>query len=335
VFLAFLQIQISAALLAFTPEPRMAVRPVDPWPDPSPHRVLHVTVAPAVQLEVLDWGGSGKPLIFLAGGGEAGHVYDGFAPRFAGRYRVLGITRRGVGASTHPSAGYDTTTLVHDIIAVLDSLHIPRASFAGHSFAGSELNALGVRFPQRVDKLVYLDSGFPSRGVFDSPEWKSGALQTPQPPEASYENNSLSTWILWAERISGPGFPEADVRALYDFGPEGEFIGSSSIDSLLQRLDRGTESVDLRRIQAHILAIYAVPGSAEVAYPWWQTLDATARARGQKAFTALSSLHTRLREQFVAQVPRVRAVIIPGARHYIFLTDTGEVIHSMLEFLGS
>jgi non-heme chloroperoxidase len=178
VFLALLQIQIAAALLAFTPEP---------WRDPSPHAVLHISVTPAVQLEVLDWGGSGRPLIFLAGGGETAHVYDGFAPRFAGRYRVMGITRRGVGTSTHPAAGYDTTTLTRDIITVLDSVGISSASFAGHSFAGSELNALGVRYPRRVEKLIYLDSGFPSRGVFDSPEWKSGPLLTPQPPNAMLE----------------------------------------------------------------------------------------------------------------------------------------------------
>jgi len=91
--------------------------------------------------------------------------------------------------------------------------------------------------------------------------------------------------------------------------------------------------VDLGRIQARALALYAVPGSADVLYPWWQTLDASARARGQKSFEALSRLHSRLRGQFRDEVPRARVVIIPGARHYIFLTNTGEVTHAMLEFL--
>jgi len=332
VFLALAQIQIAAALLAFTPEPA-SVRALEPWHDPSPHSVLHIRVTPGVQLEVLDWGGSGKPLIFLAGGGEAAHVYDGFAPRFAGRFHVLGITRRGVGTSTHPAAGYDTTTLVRDIVTVLDSLGIARASFAGHSFAGTELNALGVRYPKRVDRLVYLDSGFPSRGIFDSPEWKSGLLSSPQPPDPSYEDNSIFTWTLSAERLSGTGYPEAEVRTLYQFDADGRFVGSLSIDSVIERLGRGAESVDLHQIQAPVLALYAVPGSAEVTFPWWSTLDATARARGEKTFRALSGLHTRLREQFVDQVPRVRQVIIPGARHYLFLTHAGEATNAMLEFL--
>lgn len=334
--LSLFQTQIAAALLAFTPPPPTPLSDAGPrWQDPSPHQVLHIRVSSAVQVEVLDWGGRGTPLVFLAGGGESSHVYDGFAPRFTDRFRVLAITRRGVGTSSHPSAGYDTTTLVRDIVTVLDSLGVAKASFVGHSFAGSELNALGARYPQRVERLVYLDSAFDFRGLFDSPEWKGGLLQSPQPPTPAYDDNSVGSWTLWAERISGPGYPEAAVRALYEFGPSGEFVGSLSIDSVIDRLDRGTESVDLRRVQAPALALYAAPGSAEAMHPYWQALDPTARARGQKTFDALSRLHARLREQFRNEVPRARVVIVPGARHYVFLTHPGETTHAILEFLES
>jgi non-heme chloroperoxidase len=38
-----------------------------PFRDPSPHRTQFVAVEEGVQLEVLDWGGTGRPLVFLAG----------------------------------------------------------------------------------------------------------------------------------------------------------------------------------------------------------------------------------------------------------------------------
>jgi non-heme chloroperoxidase len=333
---AILQTHITAALLAFTPPaPVLLSYPLSPWHDPSPHRVLHVQVTPTVQLEVLDWGGRGTPLVFLAGGGESSHVYDTFALRFTDRFRVLAITRRGVGTSSHPTSGYDSTSLVRDIVTVLDSLGLERASFVGHSFAGSELSALAVRYPQRVDRLVYLDSAFDFRGIFDSPEWNSGLLASPQPPTPAYDDNSIASWTLWAERVSGPGYPEAAVRALYEFGPNGEFLRSLSIDSVIDRLDRGTEPVDLTRIQARALALYAAPGSPEVMLPYWQALDPTSRARAQKTYNALSRLHSRLRDQFRDQVPDSRVVIVPGARHYIFLTHAGETTHAMREFLES
>ncbi|HUB81519.1 MAG TPA: hypothetical protein VMB03_22120 [Bryobacteraceae bacterium] len=59
-----------------------------------------------VTLEVLDWGGSGRPLILLAGLGNTAHVFDDFAPKLTPQYHVFGITRRGFGASSSPASGY-------------------------------------------------------------------------------------------------------------------------------------------------------------------------------------------------------------------------------------
>ena len=72
------------------------------WPmptDSSPHTVQFVTVEPGVKLEVLDWGGTGRPLVFLASLGDTAHAFDKFAPKFIGKYHVYGITRRGFGES--------------------------------------------------------------------------------------------------------------------------------------------------------------------------------------------------------------------------------------------
>jgi len=37
------------------------------WLDPSPHRTQFIAVENNIKLEVLDWGGSGRPLVLLAG----------------------------------------------------------------------------------------------------------------------------------------------------------------------------------------------------------------------------------------------------------------------------
>src|SRR6478735_1758056 len=80
-------------------------------------------IAPHVTLEVLDWGGRGQPLVFLAGGGNTAHVFDDFAPQFADSFHVVGITRRGFGASSGSPAS-DLDSLVADITAVLDTLRL-------------------------------------------------------------------------------------------------------------------------------------------------------------------------------------------------------------------
>jgi non-heme chloroperoxidase len=131
--------------------------------DPSPHKVKFVPVAPGVKLEVLDWGGNGPPLVFLAGLGFTAHCFDEFALKFTAHHHVYAITRRGYGVSSWPEptdANYDSDRLADDVLAVLDALHIERPVLAGHSIAGQELSSIGTRHPERVAGLVYLDAAY-------------------------------------------------------------------------------------------------------------------------------------------------------------------------------
>lgn len=128
------------------------------WTDPSPHQVHFVTVSPEIQLEVLDWGGSGEALVFLAGLSQNAHTFDNFAPLFTDDYRVFGITRRGHGASSWPDSGYVLGRLLEDIRVVLDTLKVEHAIFAGHSYAGNELTQLAVQDSNLVVGLIYIDA---------------------------------------------------------------------------------------------------------------------------------------------------------------------------------
>ena len=114
-----------------------------------------------VQLHFIDWGGGGQPLVFLAGLGGTAQCYRGLAARFAGRFRVVGLTRRGHGRSEKPDSGYDLDTLVEDIRRFLDVMEIETAVLAGHSFAGLEMPRFAVRYPGRVTGLIFLDALFP------------------------------------------------------------------------------------------------------------------------------------------------------------------------------
>jgi hypothetical protein len=40
-------------------------QPAPAWRDPSPHQVRWITVDSSIRLEVLDWEGSGPPLVLL------------------------------------------------------------------------------------------------------------------------------------------------------------------------------------------------------------------------------------------------------------------------------
>jgi non-heme chloroperoxidase len=128
--------------------------------DTAKHTTRFVTVDSGVQLEVLDWGGTGRAVVLLAGGNRTAHDFDGLAPKLAREYHVFGITRRGVGASTHSISGYESDRLGDDVLAVLDSLALRTPVLAGHSRSGAELSSIGSRFPQRIAGLIYLDAAY-------------------------------------------------------------------------------------------------------------------------------------------------------------------------------
>jgi non-heme chloroperoxidase len=124
--------------------------------------VQFVIVDTNIKLEVLDWGGTGRPLVFLAGLGNTAHAFDKFAPELTSKYHVYGITRRGFGLSSAPTPAnnnYSADRLGDDALAVLDALKINRPVLVGHSIAGEELSSVGSRHPEKVAGLIYLDAG--------------------------------------------------------------------------------------------------------------------------------------------------------------------------------
>ncbi len=158
----------AALLLLISLTARLFAQEPVPWHDPSPHSIQFVTVDENVKLEVLDWGGLGRPLVLLAGLGDSAHVFDDFAIKLTSDYHVYGITRRGYGNSSVPASGYSADRLGDDVLEVLDALKIDRPVLVGHSIAGEELSSVGTRHPERIAGLIYLDAAY-AYAYYDRP----------------------------------------------------------------------------------------------------------------------------------------------------------------------
>ena len=190
------------------------------WKDPSKHIIRFVEVEPGVKLEVLDWGGSGEPLLLLAGHGDTGHVFDDFAPRLTSGFRVFAITRRGFGASSQPAQGYDLARMVQDIARVADALKLGRVNVAGHSIAGDEMTRFALTYPDRVGKLVYLEAAY-DRVEAQQVEAKFPKLPPP-PPEARESGSPEAVRAVLAR--TEILMPESEIRATRIFGPDGLYL---------------------------------------------------------------------------------------------------------------
>ena len=299
------------------------------WTDSSAHRVRLVAVAPGVRLEVLDWGGSGPPLVFLAGLQDVAHGFDDFAPRFRDHFRVLAMTRRGYGASSQTPAGYDLTTRVADLRTVLDSLGLTRVALAGHSIAGDELTAFAGRFPERVTALVYLDAAYDHSGI--------GALirESPAPPPMLRSDSASPTAVqAYLLRAYGMPIPEAQLRAIARYDTAGKLVADVTPGTIDSQMIAGSGHPQYEAVRVPALAIYAVVDSAPQVFPSWGRLDSTGRVVARHFTSVLQAWAAAERARFRRELPTGEVVELHGANHYVFASNAAEVTQAMRSFLA-
>jgi len=304
--------------------PSQVSPPVTAWHDPSPHQVHFVDVDSTTRLEVLDWGGTGETIVLLAGLGNTAHVFDDFAQRLTDRFRVIGITRRGNGASSRPGHGYDVSTLTDDIRHVLDALNLRQVHLVGHSIAGDEITTFAVRYPQRLSKAVYLDAAYDH--VNFAPDW-------PAPPKATAEDlSSPAAFRSYRARIIALQ-PEAEIRATVEFDAEGRAIKNSTPPEVWSAIQQSVTHPAYPSIQAAALAIYAVPvkpTDMARSYEEWSPSD---KARLDRLLQTQLIWAAEQRRRFAADVRRGIVVEIQGATHFLFISNEVEVLKAMRSFL--
>jgi len=107
-------------------------------------------------LSALETGqGEGAPVVVLSNSLAAG--LGSFDPQRAvleAQYRVIGYDTRGHGQSDAPEGPYTFDQVADDALAVMDHFGVERASFLGLSFGGMTGLGLGLKAPERLNRLI-------------------------------------------------------------------------------------------------------------------------------------------------------------------------------------
>jgi pimeloyl-ACP methyl ester carboxylesterase len=318
-----------------------------PWHDPAKHRVRFVAVNEGVKLEVLDWGGSGRPIVLLAGLGSTAHVFDRFADQLSGSYHVYGITRRGFGASSQPASGYTEQRLAEDVLQVLDSLKLVAPVLVGHSIAGDELTAIGSKRSDRIAGLVYLDAAadpaddyteydklrakLPDQVRFATPWMFADA---PPLPEAAHRNDSIEAFQMWQIRRLGIAFPESELRNSYQISADGSVGAFRTPQSIPLAIRAGGQKRDYSHIQAPMLVFTGFPAPVEEQFKTYQPKNAVERTAIEEVYAAEANFTRRRMQNVLTANAPVRVVEMPGANHFVFLSNEAEVLHELRAFMA-
>ena len=297
------------------------------WKDPSSHVSRFIPVGQDVRLEVLDYGGAGRPLVLLPGGGDTAHVFDDFAPRLTSEFHVYGITRRGFGESGFAPLTSGSDTFGDDVLAVLDALELESPVLAGHSIGGQELSSIGTRFPDRVAALVYLDAAY--QYAFDNgkvPTFEEiSAVGFPQrPPPTDADLATFDALRQYYTRMLGFTYPEAELRQKLSATPDGR-VGPPRPFPGGRTLLAGPKQYVEIRAPALFLVSSQSPGR-------WAETSTDPKIREQIA--GLSAFTERQAKAVEDGLPGARVVRLPGANHYVYLSHEADVLREMRAFVG-
>lgn len=268
-----------------------------------------VSVA-GVNLAVAEAGRGGAPLLFVHGFTGAKEDIADHAERLVELgYHVVAPDLRGHGSSDKPDAeaDYSIARFGEDVLAVADAFGFTRFSLMGHSMGGMIAQWLALEAPDRLERLVLLDTS-PGRPDFGRPMRALGRVGRMLVPRTGL---GVVAWLtgLMDERLSPPS-----VKDLYERRPE---LLQTGIDKILQSSP----------------AMWTALNREILALP-----DLTARLRAVKIPTmvmvgAEDDPFIRPAVRLAAAIPKATLSVIPGAAHSPQFESPEEFWSALAEFL--
>jgi non-heme chloroperoxidase len=255
--------------------------------------------------------GSGPPVVLVHGYGLNGHSWEKQeAALLAAGHRVITYDRRGFGASSRPSTGYDFDTLAGDLHLLLSMLDLRGVVLAGFAMGTGEVaRYLAVHGSGRVRAAVLVAPLLPfllqtsdspdgiDRTVFDG---LAARIAADRPAAMKdFMDRSYNIDLLDSRRVSDQAWQNSFYVAI-----------SASAVAALRCVTACLEDFrgDLAAISIPVLVIH---GDQDRVLPY----EATSR-------------------RLPALLKNARFTIIAGGPHAIIWTHADEVNQALLDFIG-
>lgn len=103
--------------------------------------------------------GTGEPIVLIHGAFSSLHTFDGWVDELKGDFQLIRYTMHGLGlTSSKPDNDYSMDSHINALRIFLDKLGVRKVHLAGSSLGGWLAWEFTLRYPERVSKLVLLDS---------------------------------------------------------------------------------------------------------------------------------------------------------------------------------
>lgn len=171
------------------------------------------TVAGAgVELRYLEWGEAKNPaLVLLHGFMSHAHTWDTFSGAAAARFHVIALDQRGHGNSGWPhEPDYAPEHYAADLEAVIEALRLAPVVLVGHSMGGRSAAISAAAHPERVGKLVIVDT--PPEPPPLLRQMRAEALKNPPPENPRHPQFTTVEEVVKSAMAEYPLTPEPLLR---------------------------------------------------------------------------------------------------------------------------
>lgn len=103
--------------------------------------------------------GEGPPVLLVHGITSSSRTWKSVMPRLAENHMVIAPDLLGHGRSAKPQGDYSLGGYASGMRDLLVALDIPKATVVGHSLGGGIALQFGYQFPDRISRLVLVDTG--------------------------------------------------------------------------------------------------------------------------------------------------------------------------------
>jgi len=156
--------------------------------------------------------GEGRPIVLIHGFNLDLHTWTKNLDSLATRFKVYAPDLWGQGYSTRQLTEYGYDLFEEQIRLFMEALDIQKASLVGHSMGGGTAIVFALRNPDRVDRLVLLDSaGIPTKLPFRSRVFRLrgvAELLMSLPTDRIRRMNLEDIWIRDRESLTEDSYSE-------------------------------------------------------------------------------------------------------------------------------
>ncbi len=258
--------------------------------------------------------GEGPPVLLVHGITSSSRTWKAVMPRLAEKYTVIAPDLLGHGRSAKPQGDYSLGAYASGMRDLLVALDFPKATVVGHSLGGGIAMQFGYQFPDRISRLILVDTGGIGREV--NPALRAAAL-----PGAEYVLPLLFTPTLHDAGLKVRNF-------LAGFG----LRGSADVEGVAEGFASLTEA-DARRAFVQTVRSVIDPTGQRVsaADRLYLTRDIPSMIVWGDRDHIIPVEHAYLAHELM---PGSRLEIFPGAGHFPFNDDPDHFIRVLDEFIG-